>query len=558
MGERRQVSVLFADMVGFTAIAERLGEERTFAFVRLIYEKLTGAVREHGGSVRGFAGDSVMAVFGIPEAQEDAALRACRAALSIHAAFAVAADEIEAQFGVRPIMRAGVSSGIAVMALVEDESAAVTAVGDTVNLASRLQALAPAGGSLICDATRRLVEWLVDMSFDGEHPIKGKAKPQKVWRLKSVRKGATRFDASLGRGLSPYIGRDNELAMLRDALRRARDRLHVIDVVAEPGLGKTRLVFEFRQRLKVDEALVLTGHCAADGQQIPFLPFLEVVRGAFRIRPEDDPAEIARKLEAGLRGLDLHTTENLGLLLNLLGLEPPEASLAGLDGVLIGLRTRDLLPALLKAQCRASAVVLLLEDIHWIDGASQEMLGRLIEGGAQSNLLVIHTRRPEYVPGWRGEPGVTTLALEPLTASDIRHLLETRLGVASLPDALIRQVTERAEGNPLFGEEILSFLIERGALRVASGKADFDAAVGESGLPASLQSLLAARVDRLPQEDRALLQAAAAIGRRFDRNLLALVVETGDDVGADWRDCRRRISFIARPIPRTTLSSTSS
>ena len=179
-----------------------------------------------------------------------------------------------------------------------------------------------------------------------------------------------------------------------------------------------------------------------------------------------------------------------------------------------------------------SAVVLLLEDIHWIDGASQEMLGKLVQGGAQSNLLVIHTRRPEYVPHWRGGPGVTTLKLEPLTASDIRHLLETQLGVGSLPDALIRQVTERAEGNPLFGEEILSFLIERGALRVASGKVDFDAVMGESGLPASLQSLLAARVDRLPREDRALLQAAATIGRRFDRNLLALVVETGDDVGA--------------------------
>ncbi len=267
LGERRQVSVLFADVVGFTAIAERLGEEKTFAFVRLIYDTLTGAVREQGGSVRGFAGDSIMALFGVPEAQEDAALRACRTALSIHAAFAAAADEIEAQFGVRPSMRAGVSSGIAVMARVEDDGPALTAVGDTVNLASRIQALAPAGGCLICEATRRHVEWLVDMSFDGEHTIKGKAKPQKLWRLKSVREGVTRFDASLGRGLTRYIGRHRELAALRGALRRAADGLQVVDLVAEPGLGKTRLVFEFRQRLEVDEAFVLTGHCAADGQQ---------------------------------------------------------------------------------------------------------------------------------------------------------------------------------------------------------------------------------------------------------------------------------------------------
>jgi class 3 adenylate cyclase len=530
LGERRQVSVLFADMVGFTAISERLGEEATFAFVRTIYDKLAAAVREQGGTVRGFAGDSIMALFGVPDALEDAPLRACRAALSIHAALAESADEIEARFGTRPAMRVGVSSGLAVVAQVGDESAMTTAIGDTVNLASRLQGLAEGGTSLTCDSTRRLVEWLVDMSFAGEHTIKGKTRPQKVWRLESVHKGLTRFDASLGRGLSAYIGRDNELAMLRDALRRARDRLQVIDIVGDPGLGKTRLAFEFRQRLNADEVRVLTGNCAADGQQIPFLPFLEVMRGAFRIRPEDDPAAITQNLETGLRRLEMHTTENLGLLLNLLGIEPPGGSLAGLDGVLIGLRTRDLLPALIRARCRASPVVLSLEDIHWIDRASQEILGNLIES-AQPNLLVITTRRPEYVPNWLHNPDVTTLALEPLTASDIRHLLETRLGVASAPDALIAQVTERAEGNPLFGEEILSLLIQRGALRVTEGKADFDPDAGDIGLPASLQSLLAARADRLPREDRALLQAAAAIGRRFDRNLLALVVDAEDDVG---------------------------
>ena len=357
-----------------------------------------------------------------------------------------------------------VSSGIAVMAPVEGEGAEPTAVGDTVNLASRLQNLAPPGGTIICDATRRLVEWLVDASFEGERPIKGRSKPQKIWRLNSVRSGATRFDASLGRGLSPYVGRDDDLARLRHALALSKVRRHVIDIAAEPGLGKTRLVFEFLQRLKNDEAFVLTGHCAADGQQVPFLPFLEVVRNAFRIR-QDNPAGIARKIDAGLRALELRSAENLGLLLNLLGLDPPEAALAGFDGVLIGLRTRDLLPALLATRCRASTVVLLLEDIHWIDGASEELLDRLIETDAYPNLLVIHTGRPEYVPRWRGRAGVTTLTLKPLAASDIRHLVHSRLRVDFAPDALIRQVTERAAGNPLFGEEILSFLIEQGALQ---------------------------------------------------------------------------------------------
>ncbi|WP_406645581.1 AAA family ATPase [Aliisedimentitalea scapharcae] len=532
LGERRLVSVLFTDMVGYTAIVERLGAEKTLQFTRMVYKELTGAVQDHGGSVRGFAGDSVMAVFGIPDAQEDAALRACQAALSIQKTFGDATEDIEARFGERPSMRVGVSSGTVVMAHVEGEGSPLTAVGNTVNLASRIEALAPRGGCLICDATRSLVEWLVDLSFDDEYQIKGVAKPQKLWRLLSIREGATRFDASLARGLSQYIGRDAELATLAGALERARDRVQVVDLVAEPGLGKTRLIFEFLNPITKEDAFVLTGHCSANGQQTPFLPFLEVMRGSFQIRDEDEPFEIARKLETGLRRAGLDTPENLGLLLNLLGLPPPDGSLDGLDGVLIGLRTRDLLPALLQAQCQATRVVLLIEDIHWIDGASEEMLRKLIESGTQSNLLILLTRRPEYDPGWCTLPWVKALALQPLEDGDIWQLARTRLGVETLPDALIQQVTERAGGNPLFGEEILSYLIDQGALRITSGTAEFDAEKATSGLPASMQSLLTARIDRLQPQDQALLQAAATIGRRFDPGLLSLVIGRAGETGA--------------------------
>jgi class 3 adenylate cyclase len=535
LGERRQVSVLFADMVGYTAAVEHLGEENALHFTRMIYEMLTGAVGEHGGTVRSFAGDGIMAFFGVPAAQEDAALRACRAALSIQAAFATAADSVEARFNVRPNMRVGVCSGAVVMAPLEGAGGPMNAVGNTVNLASRIQALAPAGGCLICDATRRLVEFIVDLSFDGERQIKGVTKPQKLWQLHFVREGATRFDASLARGLSDFVGREDELAMLCSELERARDGLCVTDVVADPGLGKTRLVFEFLQLVKTEEALLLTGHCSATGQQVPFMPFLEVMRGSFRIRDADDPAEIARKFEAGLRRMELHTRENLGLLLNLLGIKHPEAPLEGLDGVLIGLRTRDLLPALLAAQCRSTKVILLIEDIHWIDGASEGLLRKLIEDGSQTNLLLVLTRRPEYVPVWRESPVVQSLALSPLGADDIKHLVQARLRVDALPDALVRQVTDRAGGNPLFGEEILSFLLEHGALQIASGKVDFDAALGESGLPMSMRSLFTARIDRLQPQDRELLQAAAAIGRRFDPGLLSLVCEKPNETGAALR-----------------------
>lgn len=531
LSERRQVSVLFTDMVGYTEIVERLGEEKAAAFTRMIYDRLSQAVVAQGGTVKSFAGDSIMAVFGIPDAQEDAAQRACRAALSIQTAFAAAGSSLEAEYGTRPSMRAGVSSGLIVLADIEGEGTQMTAVGTTVNLASRIQALAQPGACLICDATRRLVEWSADVSFDAEHAIKGVSKAQKLWRLLAVRDGATRFDVSLARGLSDLVGRQEELALLSEALDAARDALCVVDIVAEPGQGKTRVAFEFLQREVPPGVFILKGNCSTDGRKVPFYPFLEVVRGSFRINADDEPSEIAEKLEAGLHGSGLFSAENLWLLLNFLGLRPPKGALSGLDGVLIGLRTRDLLTALLAARCRAGQVLLKIEDIHWIDGASEELLRKLIGAGDQPNLMIITTRRPEYLPPWHGDPAVQRLALAPLDATDIVRLAKARLGVSTMPEALVQQITERAAGNPLFGEEILSFLIQQGALRVEAGKVEFDAELGASGLPASIESLLIARMDRLPREDRALLQAAAAIGRRFDPGLLSVVADRADDTG---------------------------
>ena len=480
-GERRHVTALFADMVGFTAISERLGEEGTFALIQPIYELMARAVREQGGSVKDFTGDGIMALFGAPDALEDAPLRACRAGLAIHERLAAAASAIEAKHGVRPQMRIGVNSGLAVVTQIRGESGPMTALGDTVNLASRLQTLAEPGTVFLSETTQRLVQGLVETTFAGDHAIKGKAEPQKVYRLDAIRHGATRFEAAVGRGLSVYVGRERELEILERALAEARGELRVIDIVAEPGMGKSRLLYEFRQRIGKEQAFILTGNCSPDGQQTPFLPFIEVVRGSFQVRSGEAENEVARKLEMGLTLLGLHSQENLGLLLNLLGLKPPEGSLSGLDGVLIGLRTRDLLQNLLEARRRLSPVVLVIEDLHWIDSVSREVLGKIVDGEAKLELLILHTRRPEYEPAWGDRPAVTALQLEPLQAGDIRRLVETRLGVDALPETLARQVAEKAEGNALFAEEILSFLTERGVLRVAGGKVEFDAILSTGG-----------------------------------------------------------------------------
>jgi class 3 adenylate cyclase len=519
-------------MAGFTAISERLGEEGTFALIQPIYELMAGAVRELGGSVKDFTGDGVMALFGVPYALEDAPLRACRAGLLIHERLAAAAPAIQAEHGVQPQLRVGVNSGLAVVTRLHGESGPVTAIGDTVNLASRLQTLAEPGAVYLSEATQRLVLGLVETTFVGAHAIKGKTELQRVYRLDSIRHGATRFEAALGRGLTAYVGRELEMEVLERALAEARSELRVIDVVADPGMGKSRLLHEFRRRIDREQAFILTGSCSPDGQQTPFLPFIEVVRESFQVRLGETEVEVGRKLEVGLTVLGLHSQENLGLLLNLLGLKPQEGALAGLDGVLIGLRTRALLRRLVEARSGPSPAVLLIEDLHCIDSVSQEILGAIIDGETSLQLLILHTRRPEYEPPWRDRSVVTTLQMEPLAAGEIRRLVKAWFVVEAPPEALVRLVTEKAEGNALFAEEILSFLTERGVLRAEGGRVEFDAGAVGAALPASVQSLLTARIDRLAPRDRALLQAAAVIGRRFDPQLLAAAANVSADVDA--------------------------
>ncbi|WP_341367676.1 AAA family ATPase [Yoonia sp. BS5-3] len=531
-GQRRQVSVLFADMVGYTAMVADLGEEQALHFVRMVYETLVQAVEAHGGTARDFAGDSIMALFGIPEPLEEPALHACRAAMAIHAAFESSADDIEARFGVRPAMRVGISSGTVVMATVQSNDGPTTAVGNTVNLASRIEQLAPAGGTLLCDTTRRLVEWVTDISPFGARQIKGLESPEDLWSLQSVRDRSTRFDASLAQGLSDYVGRQTELDLMCDALARSAYGVSVLDIVAEPGLGKTRLVFEFMQHALADDPLVLSGYCFADGQQTPFLPILEITRKMFGIVDADDPDEVKRKLISGLHACDCHSDVHLAILLNLLGLKPPAGVLDGLDSVLIGLRTRELLPQLLAAKCALQPVILLLEDCHWIDTASEELLHNLIQQDDFKNLLIIQTRRPEYAPPWLGDPLAKTIALRPLGSTDIAHLAQNRLGVENLPEALATQLNERAGGNPLFGEEILSFLLDEGSLRISDGEVEFDAQQSARDLPVTMRSLLTARLERLTPEDQKLLQTASVIGRRFNPGLVSELLNKPEGIDA--------------------------
>ena len=522
--ERRRVTVLFADMVDFTLTAERLGEEGAYELMQRIFAVMVKAVEAHGGTVETFTGDGIMALFGVPVALEDATLRACKAALLIQARLEAAQHELETAFGLRPRLRIGINTGPVVAGRMEDGRAGVS--GDTINLAARLQALAAPATVVLSETAQRLVEGLVQSTFAGEQAIKGKSEPQKLFRLDAVRADAARFDAAVSRGLTGYVGRARELDALGQNLTKAVAGLRVVDVVGEPGMGKSRLLHEFLRTIDRAEVVLLRGNCASDGAQTGFGLFVDILRGAFRLAAADSEDEIGRKLAEGLDVLGLASSENQGLLRHLLGLKDPDDALRGLDGALMGLRMRDLLQRLLRARCGASQAILVLEDLHWIDSVSEELLGRIVGGDTDLRLLVLHTRRPEYLPPWIATGNLSTVSLGRLSAEETGKLVEHRLGVDKLPDALVALVRDRADGNALFAEEIASYLLERGVLRRAGATIELDAAAVADRLPPSVQSLLAARVDRLAPNDRAQLQAASVIGRSFDPGLLAAVAGT--------------------------------
>lgn len=521
--ERRQVTVLFADMVGFTAFSEKSGEEAAFELMRSLSRLMDDAVREQGGVVRNFTGDGIMAVFGAPVALEDAPLRACQAALSILRRLKTAGDSLEAAHGVRPQLRIGLNTGPAVVGNVQNNTdAGITVLGDTVNVAARFQALAEPDSAWISEATHRLVQGFVEAKFAGEHQIKGKSDPQRVYWLEAIRQRTSRFDAALSRGLTPYVGRDREVEILEERLAQTEAGIQVIDIVGEAGVGKSRLLYEFQRRVGTSVGFIFSGSCSPQDQQTPFLPFIEVVRASLRLVAGEDQAGVAHKLDEGLKVLGLASGENIDLLLNLFGLNPSSLSVSqSLDPALIGYRTRDLLRRLIQASCQLSRGIVAIEDLHWIDNASEKLLEEIVTGTEPVQLMIVHTRRPEYRPPWSERPNVSRMSLQPLSIGETARIVEARFGTNRLPEDLQRLIATKADGNALFAEELVSFLRERGFVRHQAGAFVFDPTAVASALPASVQSLLAARVDRLAPADRALLQAAAVIGRRFNPNLLA-------------------------------------
>jgi len=523
-GQRRQVTVLFGDLADYTPLAERLGEEATYHLIGRVLQELVRVVEAQLGTVQDLAGDGVMAVFGAPLALEDAPRRACLAALEMQRRMRELAEEIYAEHGARPRLRIGIHSGPVVVGPIgAGRHMESRAVGDTVNLAARLQAQAEPDTVVLSEATRRLVAGYTETEPLGETAIKGKSQAEPMHRLAAVEASVTRFELAQRQGLTPLVARKPQLDQLRELWRTAAaGKAQIVGLTGDAGIGKSRLAHEFVQRVG-DEGTLLYGACAADERARAFLPYLGVVRGAFRIGEREAREVVERKLLDGLEMLGMRPHGTLPYLLNLLGFDTELAQVRNEDAEVIGIRTRDVLCSLLRQRCRLSPVLLFVDDVHWMDSASEEVLVRIAERETDVPLLVLSTCRPPYRPPWQAAPHATELHLEPLSRNATVELLKARFETDDLPETLVQLVVEKTQGNPLFAEEIARYLLDRGSVFRDDAGLHFANDALDGMLPANLQNLLMERIDRLDDPSRAVVDTAAVIGGPFTAELLEVV-----------------------------------
>jgi class 3 adenylate cyclase len=520
-GERKQVTVLFVDVSGFTSLSSRLDPEDVHRIMQRAFELMLAEVHRFEGTVNQFLGDGIMALFGAPIAHEDHAQRAVHAALGIRRVLEEYRTELQQQRGVEFQARLGLNTGLVVVGSIgNDLRMDYTAVGDTTNVAARMQQAADPGRILVSEATHRLISGYFHARPLGALTLKGKAEPVPAWEIISARADRARIDVSEERGLTGYVGREHELAVLRECFERAKSgRGQVVFVVGEPGIGKSRLLYEFRRRLE-DEATWLEGRCVSFGQSMPLHPIIDMLKRTFRIEEGDAPDEIGRKIDRAVLQLGEDLRPLLPYLRYLLSVDPGDAQVAGMDPQA---RRGEIFDALRRLLVRASEVrpqVFVHEDVHWMDKATEECLLFMADSVPTSRVLHVLT----YRTGWRHPFGEhtyhTRLALGTLSSTESVGMARALLATAELPSDLQALITRKAEGNPFFIEEVVKSLHEVGALRREGDRYVLTRSPEGVVIPDTIQGIIMARIDRLADAPKKTLQLASVIGREFTRRLL--------------------------------------
>jgi class 3 adenylate cyclase/tetratricopeptide (TPR) repeat protein len=526
-GERKQVTVLFADLKGSMELLADRDPEEARQLLDPVLERMMAAVHRYEGTVNQVMGDGIMALFGAPIAHEDHAVRACYAALAMQAAIRTYAEEVRRVHGITVQMRVGLNSGeVVVRAIGNDLHMDYSAVGQTTHLAARMEQLATPGSILLTADTLRLVEGLVQVKTLGPIPVKGLSEPVEVFELVGASTLRGRFQARVAGGLTRFVGRETELAALVQALERAgAGHGQVVAVVGEAGVGKSRLVYECVHTHHLQGWRVLESASVSYGKATPYFPVIDLLRRYTHVEERDDVRTIRARVTGQVLTLDATLQETIPALLSLLDALPEDSPFRTLDPPQRRQRTLDACKRVFLRESQVQPLVLVFEDLHWIDSETQALLDSLVESLPTAHVLLLLNYRPEYQHGWGSKTYYTQVRLDPLPPASADELLQVLLGDDPGLAPLKRLLIERTEGNPFFLEESVRALVETGVLVGAPGAYRLAQALPTIQVPATVQAVLAARIDRLPPEAKRLLQTAAVIGTEVPLPLLHAIAE---------------------------------
>jgi len=530
-GEKKQVTVMFCDMEKFTTISEKIGPEGVYMLMDQVYELLIHKVHDFGGTVNEFTGDGIMALFGAPIALEDGPQRAIRAALDIQTEISRFSERIENETRHSPIrLRIGIHSGpVVVGSLGNDLRVEFKAVGDTVNLASRVQDLAEPGTVFVTESTFKLTKGMFRFEALGEKVFKGKSAPVGVYQVIAKNTRRTRFDVCAEFGLTPFVGRNRELELLIGAFYMAKAGFgQAFSIIGEAGIGKSRLLYQFRKVVANADITFLDGKCLSYSKGVAYHPMIDLLKSSFDIREDDDDRMIHKKVRNALRLLKVDSVTTMPYLLDLLSVKD-----SGIEAIPMSPESRkekivEAVKQVILKGAQIRPLVIAIEDLHWADQATKEALKRLVEAIPAAAVLLIFTYRPEFVQTWAGRSFHNLVNLSRLTNAESLLMISYLLGTSSVDQTLKQLILDKSAGIPFFLEEFIDSLKD---LNLIVKEDDFAYFRGDSqsvAVPSTIQDMIMAKVDRLPGAVKSVLQAAASIDKEFPYALIKRVAEFGE------------------------------
>ncbi|HBB18329.1 MAG TPA: hypothetical protein DCZ97_15500 [Syntrophus sp. (in: bacteria)] len=526
-GEKRQVTVMFCDMKGFTPLSESLGPEAIYAVMDEVYEILIHKVHEYEGTVNEMTGDGVMALFGAPIALEDAPQRAIRSAMAIHRELTRFNERMHQEKGEFPPvkMRVGIHTGpVVVGTLGNDLRVEFKAVGDTVNLASRMESLAEPGTTYISEETFKLTEGLFRVESLGEKEIKGKEKPLKVYQVIAPSSRRTRFDVSAERGLTPFVGRQRELELLLDGFERSREgRGQAISILSEAGIGKSRLLYEFRKAVTNEDVTFLEGRCLSYSRNVAYHPIVDILKANFEIEDNDTDEKIRKKIISFLKIIQVDESSTLPYLLELLSVKGSGIEKMQISPEARKDRTLEALKRIILKGSEPRPLIMAVEDLHWIDRSSEDALKELLESIPGARVFLIFTYRPEFIHTWGSRSYHSQVTLNRLSNRESLAMIEHVLAAKDIDRNLEDLILQKAEGVPFFIEEFIKSLKDLKVIASRNGEVTIIQDIKCISIPSTIQDVIMARIDKLPEGAKEILRTGSVIEREFSHEVLKKV-----------------------------------